>query len=92
MDFSTPKTCKICGVAQQNNATRKCEKIIYTWENKLPAIPTRKNINDRCKIHGKMVPKTWTFYLRHTSNPDTHEKLYGTKPIITARKTMHSTR
>ena len=52
MDFSTPETYKICGVAQQNNATQKCEKITYTRENKLAAIPTRKNTNDRSKIHG----------------------------------------
>ena len=75
MDFSTPKTYKICGVAQQNNATRKCEKITYTRENKLPAIPTRKNTTDRSKIHGKMVPKTWAFLIRHSSNSNARGKL-----------------
>ena len=44
------------------------EKITYTRENNLAANPTRKNTNDRSKIHGIMVPKTRALLKRHPGN------------------------
>ena len=52
-------------------------------------IPTRKNAIDRSKIHATMIPKTWTFNLRYTGSPDTHEKYTRSYSIETTQKTRH---